>query len=63
MTSKKALEKKLAKLETIHEQLIGELTYLDCLMKLIGFAGGLSALKATAREYYQLDNNNNNKFE
>jgi hypothetical protein len=52
MATKKTLEKKLAKLEFIHDQLITELSYVDRLMQLVGFAGGIAALKATAQELY-----------
>ncbi|MGZ3732593.1 MAG: hypothetical protein ACXU9U_02490 [Parachlamydiaceae bacterium] len=52
MATKKTLEKKLAKLEFIHDQLITELTYVDRLMQLVGFAGGIAALKATAQELH-----------
>lgn len=52
MATKKALEKKLAKLESIHDQLITELNYVDRLMQLVGFAGGIAALKSTAHELY-----------
>lgn len=52
MATKKALEKKLAKLESINDQLMTEISYVDRLMKMIGFAGGLVALKATASELY-----------
>lgn len=54
MATKKALEKKLAKLESIHDQLISELGYIDHLMHLVGFAGGLKALKATAQELHAM---------
>lgn len=53
MATKKALEKKLAKLESIHDQLVTELGYVDRLMQLVGFSGGIVALKATAQELYE----------
>lgn len=53
MATKKALEKKLAKLESIHDQLISELGYVDRLMHLVGFSGGIAALKSTAQELYE----------
>lgn len=53
MATKKALEKKLAKLESIHDQLVTELGYVDRLMQLVGFSGGIVALKATAKELYE----------
>lgn len=53
MATKKALEKKLAKLESINDQLVTELGYVDGLMQLVGFSGGIVALKATAQELYE----------
>lgn len=53
MSTKKTLEKKLAKLEFIHDQLISELGYVDKLMQLVGFSGGIVALKETAKELYE----------
>ena len=52
MATKKTLERKLAKLESINDQLMTEIDYVDHLMKLIGFAGGLQTLKETATELY-----------
>jgi hypothetical protein len=48
--SKKQLEQKIAFLESINDQLSTEVTYIDQLMKLIGFAGGVDTVKATATE-------------
>lgn len=53
MATKKALEKKLAKLESIHDQLVTELDYVNHLMKLVGFAEGIASLKSTAKELYE----------
>jgi hypothetical protein len=47
---KKKLIAKLAKLETINDQLLAELQYLDLLAKQIGFENGLSTLKSAALE-------------
>ncbi len=54
--TKKILEKELAKLESINDQLMTEINYVDRLMKMIGFAGGLVALKETASELYTISN-------
>lgn len=53
MNSKKTLEKKLAKLESINDQLVIELHYINTLMQLIGFSGGTETLKKTALELYE----------
>lgn len=47
---KAELQKKIAALESIHDQLEAELSYIDSLMRLVGFAGGLATVKKTALE-------------
>ena len=47
---KAELMKKVAYLESINDQLSTEVSYVDHLMKLIGFSGGLETIKATAEE-------------
>lgn len=42
--------KKISELETINDQLVTELCYLDQLLKQIGFEQGLITLKAAAQE-------------
>ena len=49
--TKQQLEKKLAREESLYDQLISELTHLDVLMKNVGFPGGISGLKTTAQEF------------
>lgn len=44
------LQKKIAYLESINDQLNTEVTYIDHLMRLLGFLNGLSTVKATAKE-------------
>lgn len=51
--TKKDLLKKLAHLESVNDHLMTEIGYVDHLMRLVGFAGGLETVKATARELYQ----------
>jgi uncharacterized protein YunC (DUF1805 family) len=51
----KDLLKKLAKLETINDQLSAELQYLEQLAKALGFAEGLKTLKAAALEMLETD--------
>lgn len=50
---KKDLINRLAHLESVHDQLLTELTYLDTLMRQVGFSGGIEAFKETALEMYQ----------
>ncbi len=39
-----------ARLESINDQLSTEITYIDYLMRSVGFANGLETFKATAEE-------------
>lgn len=48
--TKTQLLKKIALLESINDQLSTEVSYVDQLMRVIGFAGGLETVKATAQE-------------
>ena len=48
--TKAQLLKKIALLESINDQLATEVSYVDELMKMVGFAGGLVTIKATAQE-------------
>lgn len=50
-----ALSKKLAKLETINDQLAAEISYLDQLARSLGFAEGLKTLKSAALEMLDSD--------
>ncbi len=54
------LEQKIAYLESLNDQLSTEVSYIDQLMKLIGFAGGLDTIKATANEIIKKGYNINN---
>ncbi|MBF8264003.1 MAG: hypothetical protein HW387_1668 [Parachlamydiales bacterium] len=47
--------KKLAKLETINDQLAAEISYLDQLARSLGFAEGLKTLKSAALEMIETD--------
>lgn len=44
------LEQKLARLETMNDQLETEITSLDELLKRVGFVDGIATVKATASE-------------
>ena len=48
--TKGQLLKKIAHLESINDQLVTEVTYVDHLMRLVGFSEGLNGVKATAEE-------------
>lgn len=48
--TKAQLLKKIAVLESVNDQLSTEVTYIDQLMRMIGFVGGLETVKATAQE-------------
>lgn len=51
----KDLYKKIAKLETINDQLSAELQFLEYLTKSLGFAEGLKTLKEAALEMLEAD--------
>lgn len=42
--------KRISELETINDQLLTELNYLDQLLKQVGFEQGLTTLKTAAQE-------------
>jgi hypothetical protein len=48
--TKLELRAKTALLESINDQLSTEVTYIDYLMRSVGFANGLETFKATAEE-------------
>ncbi len=54
------LQKKIARLETLCDHLVTELGYVDHLMRLVGFAGGLETVKLTAKELYEIERRENN---
>lgn len=53
------LRKKIARLESLNDYLVTELGYLDQLMRLVGFTGGLETIKVTARELYEAEKEEN----
>ncbi len=59
----KTLLKKIAKLETINDQLAAEIQYLERLAKSLGFAEGLKTLKEAALEMLQTDQRKSTKKE
>lgn len=60
--SEQELQREIARLETINDQLSAELDHVDQLMRMLGFSGGLETVKATAHEIiekgYDLDQEN-----
>jgi hypothetical protein len=50
MMTKDQLERKIALLESVNDQLVTEVAYIDKLMRLIGFSDGLRTIKNTAQE-------------
>jgi putative heme iron utilization protein len=51
----KDLLKRIAKLETVNDQLTAELQFLESLTRTLGFAEGLKTLKEAAQEMIQID--------
>lgn len=53
------LKREVARLESLNDQLTAEIHYVDQLMRMLGFSGGLATVKATANEIiekgYDLD--------
>jgi hypothetical protein len=50
LMTKSQLLKKIAVLESLNDQLSTEVNYVDHLMRLVGFSGGIATVKATAQE-------------
>ncbi len=48
--TKLQLLKKIAVLESVNDQLSAEVTYIDHLLRLVGFSNGLVTAKLTAEE-------------
>lgn len=55
MATKKELLRRMAALESMNDQLLAELAYLDRLMRQIGFSDGLKSVKETALEIMHND--------
>jgi hypothetical protein len=53
--TKKDLIRKVAHLESLNDHLLTELGYVDHLMRLVGFSGGLETVKLTAKELYEIE--------
>jgi len=59
----KVLLNKLAKLETVNDQLAAEIHYLEQLTRALGFAEGLKTLKAAAIEMLEAEHKKEAKTE
>ncbi|MBS0625066.1 MAG: hypothetical protein JSS32_03360 [Verrucomicrobia bacterium] len=55
MKQNKDLVRKIAKLESINDQLAAEINYLEKLARALGFAEGLKTLKEAALEMLEQD--------
>ncbi len=53
--TKKQLQKKMAYLEFVHDQLESELIYVNELLKSVGFPRGLDSAKAVALELLEAE--------
>ncbi len=53
--TKNELLKKIAKLETVNDQLAAEINYLEKLSRALGFEEGLKTLKEAALEMLEAD--------
>ncbi|NGX62398.1 MAG: hypothetical protein K940chlam9_01895 [Chlamydiae bacterium] len=51
-----ALEKKIAYLEFVNDQLSSEIHYVDQLLRIIGFTNGLETIKSAAQEVLDEEN-------
>ena len=61
MTDKDKMLKRISELETMNDQLVTELNYLDQILKQIGFEQGLITLKAAAQELIEEENQREEK--
>lgn len=61
--NKAELTKQVAHLESVHDQLITELAYVDGLLRSIGFPEGLTSAKSVALELLEEQNDGDSKEE
>ena len=59
----KDLLKRIAKLESMNDQVVAELHYLERLARALGFADGLKTLKSAALEMLDAENKKSAKKE
>lgn len=55
MSEKETMLKRISELESINDQLLSEIRYLDELMREIGFEEGIKTLKVAAFEILEQD--------
>lgn len=60
---KKDLVRKVSRLESVNDQLVAEIRYLDQIARKLGFCDGLKTLKAAAIELIELEKQNDIKAE
>jgi hypothetical protein len=60
---KEQLLKRISELETLNDQLVAELNYLDHLLKEVGFENGLITLKMAAQELLEEEQPRDEKAE
>lgn len=57
MKKKEDLIRKIARLESINDQLVAEIRFLDDITKKLGFSEGLKTLKSAAIELLEIEQN------
>ena len=55
--------KRISELETLNDQLVAEINYLDTLLRRVGFENGLLTLKMAAQELLDDENSREEKAE
>jgi hypothetical protein len=60
---KKQMLKRISELETLNDQLVAELNYLDRFLKEVGFENGLITLKMAAQELLEEEQPRDEKAE
>lgn len=55
MMTREQMLKRISELESINDQLLTEIRYLDQLLREVGFEDGLKTLKSAAREMIEQD--------
>ena len=60
---KEKLLKRISELETLNDQLVAELNYLNQLLKQVGFENGLMTLKMAAQELLEEEHPRDEKAE
>ena len=53
--TKEQLQKRVSELESMNDQLLSEIRYLDQLLREVGFEDGLKTLKFAAKELIEQD--------